>query len=199
MSVEGETDSPRQDGVKTRPSPPRLPAANLVEALPDRGEAGFDHRLEFKVGKNIAPVLLDAFADELADICRVDAVGYALVQHPEMFLERGRYRTAVGRRAESLRQVAVRVHDVGPDEARTQNRYADPARGQLEPQALRQRDDAIFGDVVGHALTGDQAGDRGGGDDVAALAVLFEQRPENLDPPHDGHQIHADRPIPFCV
>ena len=68
--------------------------------------------------------------------------------------------------------------DLGADEARAQHRDADAARRQFEPQALRQRDHAVLGDVVGDAAAGDQAGDRGGRDDVPALAVPLDQRAE---------------------
>ena len=55
-------------------STPRFTAANPVEALFDRGETGFDHRLELDVGENVGPVVLNAFADKLADIGRIDAM-----------------------------------------------------------------------------------------------------------------------------
>ena len=38
--------------------------------------------------------------------------------------------------------------------------------------------------------------DRGRGDDVSTLAMLLDQRPENLDPPDGRHQVDAHRPVP---
>ena len=46
--------------------------------------------LELVVGEDVGPVVLDALADQLADIVRVDAAGDALAETPS--------RSAIGRR-----------------------------------------------------------------------------------------------------
>src|SRR5260221_260222 len=100
---------------------------------------------------------------------------------------------------EARRQVAARSGDLGADEAGAEHRHADATGRQLEPQALRQRDDAVLGYVVGDAVAGDQASDRGGRDDVPALAMPLDQRSEDLDAPDHRHQIDAERPVPAGV
>src|SRR5688572_4013650 len=59
-------------------STPRGTSANKVEALLDCGKACFDERFEIIVGEDVGPVVLDALADQLADIKRIDALGDAV-------------------------------------------------------------------------------------------------------------------------
>src|SRR5882757_11366093 len=177
-------------------STPRDTSANLVEALLDCGKARFDERFELVVGEDVGPVVLDAFADQLADIERIDALGDAVADEFDALGYGAGGRRPADLAGEALRQIAARIDDLGADEARAQHRDADAARRQFEPQALRQRDHAVLGDVVGDAAVGDQAGDRGGRDDVPALAVPLDQRAEDLDAPDDGPQVHAQRPVP---
>lgn len=54
-------------------SMPRDPPADLVETLLDRGKSLLNERLEFVVSEEVRPVVLDAFADQLSDIERIDA------------------------------------------------------------------------------------------------------------------------------
>src|SRR5260370_35713255 len=63
-------------GIRCRAlrSTPRDTSANLVEALLDCGKARFDERFELVVGEDVGPVVLDAFADQLPDIERIDAL-----------------------------------------------------------------------------------------------------------------------------
>src|SRR5208337_1139198 len=97
---------------------------------------------------------------------------------------------------EPLRKIAHRIHDPGVDEAGAQDRNADAARSKLQTQALGQGDDAVFRHVVWKAVPRDQPGDRGGGHNVSALAMLLDQWAENRDAPDDGPQVNGDRPIP---
>src|SRR5665213_4468389 len=185
--------------TKGRVSPPRLAPPDPIEALADPGEAGLDQGFEFQVGEDVRPVALDAFADEFADIGRVDAVGDALAYQVDEFRRRPGGRHGPGGALEAPGQIAGRIHDPGTDEARTQHRDADPARREFGPQALGKRHDAVLGHVVGAATPGNQPRDRGGGDDLATLAVRLDQRPEDLDSPDHRHQIDPDRPGPGRV
>ena len=96
-------------------------------------------------------------------------------------------------------RLRLEVHDVRADEPGAEHRHANPVRRQFAAQALRQRDDAVFGHIVGIAARRDEPRDGRGRHDVPALAVTFDQRAENLDPPDDRHQVDADRPVPRRV
>jgi len=58
---------------------PRRAIANAVKPLFDRREASLDHRFEFQVGENVGPVVFDAFADEFADVKRINALRDAVL------------------------------------------------------------------------------------------------------------------------
>ena len=113
-----------------------MTATNTVEASFDRGEAGFDAGLELEIGEDIGPVVLDAFANEFADIIGIDARRNAFANDLESFQERRRKRCGVDRSSKTLWQIALGVHDLRTDEARAQHRYADPSRSEFETQAL---------------------------------------------------------------
>ena len=48
--------------------------ADLIKALLDRSKARLNLVFEFQIGKNVRPVVFDDFADEFADVSRIDAL-----------------------------------------------------------------------------------------------------------------------------
>ena len=109
--------------------------------------------------------------------------------------------SVVGGAVETFRQVAQRVDDLGSDEPGTEHRHADSARSQFAAQALRKRDNAIFGYVVWDGRCREEISPAMDAVDTMCppSPMLFDQRTENLDPPDDRHQIDAERPVPCRV
>ena len=84
----------------------RIALADVVEARLDRGETRFDERLELGVGEDVWPVVLDAFADELADVNGINALGNAVANPLDAFRDRAGSRYRADRPFEALGQIA---------------------------------------------------------------------------------------------
>jgi hypothetical protein len=84
----------------------RVAPADVVKALLDGGETRFNHRLKFEVGEDIGQVLLDAFADEFADIVGVYALRDAFPDHVDPLGTRARSRHGRERPLEALGEIA---------------------------------------------------------------------------------------------
>src|SRR4029079_12069846 len=114
----------------------RVAPADVVKALLDCGEARFNNRLKFEVGKDIWPVLFDAFANEFTGIDGIYTLRDALPDHIDVLGKWARSRQGTDRPLEAFGEIAARVHDLSADEPWTQHRYANPAGREFTPQAL---------------------------------------------------------------
>jgi len=63
----------------------RLTTANSIKARLDRGKTCINHGLKFGVRENIRPIVLNAFADEFADVERIDSFRNAVLNHLKRF------------------------------------------------------------------------------------------------------------------
>src|SRR5882757_7102322 len=121
-------------------STPRDTSANLVEALLDCGKARFDERFELVVGEDVGPVVLDAFADQLADIERIDALGDAVAdEFDALGYGAGGWRPA-DLAGEALRQIAARAEAIPnpmPEAAPVTNAVLPARSFMCVPPSLR--------------------------------------------------------------
>ena len=117
-------------------SMPRPSPADAVEALLYGGEAVVDFGLELSVSENVRPVIFDTFSNQFADIEWIYALGYPLLKFFDELSDRSLRRQVFNSAGEPLRDIAPRIHNLRPNNARTQNGYPDSPRRKGRPQAF---------------------------------------------------------------
>src|SRR5215468_5635494 len=100
---------------------PRLSAADAVEALLYGGEPIVDSWLVLSIGENVGPVVFDAFPNQFADVEWIDTLGYPFAQRFDMLGDWSFRRRGFNSAGEPLREIAPRIHNLRPNNARTQN------------------------------------------------------------------------------
>jgi hypothetical protein len=107
------------DRFCTLRSAPRFASPYPIETLFYRGEPRLDERLELGISENIWPIIFDPFANEFADIARVDALRDAFASQLDLLLDRRGKGSDFGRWAEARGQIAPRVNNLSPNPSRT--------------------------------------------------------------------------------
>src|SRR5690348_949866 len=172
----------------------RLALRRLVESGKNAIEAHLHELFEHRVGENVEVVVTHAFEHALTDDIRIDPAEDIFCGFARRAADTGIDHT---RTAIFILPSTTALMDTRTDETRAQDRNADIERRQLRGPAFTHGDDRELRRAIGlHTGRRHHAGHGRCVDEVAALAMAFDQWREDFHAVDDAFEIDVEDPVP---